>query len=62
MLAEVVMVVVVRGICVSVRWGCQGGWSCSWWRSVVVVVVVGLNERNDELEDDGEEGEDIRRD
>ena len=57
------MVVVVREICVSVRWGCQGGWTCSWWRNmVVVVVVVCLNERNDELEDDGEEGEDIARD
>ena len=61
------MVVVVREICVSVRWGCQGGWTCSWWRNVVdvvvvVVVVVCLNERNDELEDDGEEGEDITRD
>ena len=57
------MVVMVRGICVTVRWGCQGGWTCSWRRNVVVVVVVvGLNERNDELEDDGEEGEDITRD
>ena len=57
------MVVMVRGICVTVRWGCQGGWTCSWWRNVVVVVVVVcLNERNDELEDDWEEGEDIARD